>query len=118
MPKFAEATKIISIPSRYVFLTQIFSYFLLVAKNNKGKKPSAVKTKKRDHPPLLPDELMTKVISLVEALRLKGTPVTAEVINSVAKDFIIANDWSLLAENGSYISLNHQWGRKVLYKIE
>ena len=28
MPKFAQATKIISVPSRYVFLSQIFSYFL------------------------------------------------------------------------------------------
>ena len=35
---------------------------------------------------------MTKVISMVKALRLKRAPVTAEVINSVAKGFIIAND--------------------------
>ena len=45
-------------------------------------------------------------------------PVTSEVINSVAKGFIIANDQSFLIENGGYISLSHQWGRNVLYRME
>ena len=61
---------------------------------------------------------MTKVISMVKALRLKRAPVTAEVINSVAKGFIIANDWSLLIENGGYISLSHQCGCNLLYRME
>ena len=118
MPKHAQATKIISIPSKYVFLSQIFSSFLSVAENNKGKNPSEVKTKTRGHPSLLPDELMTKVTSMVEASRLKGAPVTAEVISSIAKGFIIANDRSLLIENEGYISLSHQWGHNVLYRME
>ena len=67
---------------------------------------------------MLPDELMTKVISMAEALRLKGAPVTAEVINSFAKGFIVAKDRSLLIENGGYISLSHQWGRNVLYRMK
>ena len=67
---------------------------------------------------MLPDELMAKVISMVEVLRLKGAPVTAEVINSVPKGFIIANDLSLLIESGGYISLSYQWGRNVLYRME
>ena len=61
---------------------------------------------------------MTKVISMVEALRMKGAPVTAEVINSVAKGFTIANDQSLLIESGGYISLSHEWGRNVLYRMD
>ena len=68
---------------------------------------------------MLPHELMTKVIYMVEALPVKGAPVTAEVINSVAKGLIIANDRSLLIENGVYIwSLSHEWGRNILYRIE
>ena len=55
---------------------------------------------------------------MVEVLPLKGAPVTAEVINSVAKAFIIANDRSLLIENWVYILLSHEWGRNVLYRIE
>ena len=67
---------------------------------------------------MLPDKLMTKVIYMVEPLHLKGAPVTAEVINSVVKGFIITNDRSLLIENGSYISLSHQWGRNAMYRME
>ena len=55
---------------------------------------------------------MTKIISMVEPLHLKG------VINSVAKSFIITNDLSLLIKNGCYIALNHKWGHKVLYMME
>ena len=104
--------------SRYVFLSQIFSDFLKVAKNNKGKNPSEIKTKKRGRPSLSPDELMTKVISMLEALHLKVAPETAEVINSVAKGFIIANDRSLLIQKRGYISLSHQWGCNVFYRME
>ena len=89
-----------------ISLSNIF-LLSLGCQNNKGKNPSEVKTKKRGRPSLLPDELMTKVISMVKALHLKGAPVTAEVINSVAKGFIITSDRSLLIENGGYISLSH-----------
>ena len=54
---------------------------------------------------------------MMEALCLKGAPVTAKVINSGAKGFIIANNRSLLIENGGYISLSYQWGLNVLYRM-
>ena len=77
-----------------------------------------MQTKKRGHPTLLPEELMHKVIIIVEALRLKGAPVTTEAINSVARGFIVANDRSILLENGGYLSISHQWGHNVLYRME
>ena len=92
MPKFAQATNIISFPQGMYFSLRSFLTFFRLPKNNKGKKPSEVKTKKRGRPSLLPHEPMTKVIFMVEALCLKGAPVTAEVIISVAKGFIIVND--------------------------
>ena len=55
---------------------------------------------------------------MVESLRLKGAWITVECINSAFKGFIVANDRSLLMENGGYISLSHQWGRNVLYRME
>ena len=61
---------------------------------------------------------MDKVIEMVEALRLKGAPVTGEVINSVAKGIIVANDRSILLEHGGYLSLDITWGRNVLYRME
>ena len=64
----------------------------LGCQNNKGKNPSELKTKKRGRPSLLPDELMKKVFSMMKTLHSKGAPVTAEIINSVAKGFIIPSD--------------------------
>ena len=61
---------------------------------------------------------MKKTIDIIEPLRLKGAPVTAGIINSIAKGVIRANDRSILVENGGYLSLNHQWGRNVLYRLD
>ena len=55
---------------------------------------------------------------MVEALRLKGAPVTASVINSIAKGVVIANDRSILIEHGGYLSFNSDWGKNVLYRME
>ena len=77
-----------------------------------------MKSKKRGRPTLLPEELMDKTIKVIEALRLKGAPVTAQVINSVAKGIVEANDRSILIENGGYLTLNMQWGRNILYRME
>ena len=66
----------------------------------------------------MPEDLMKETITLVEALRLKGAPVTASVINSIAKGVVIANDHSILIEYGGYLSLNSEWGKNVLYRME
>ena len=62
--------------------------------------------------------MMNKTIELIGALRLKGAPVSTQIVNSVAKGIIQANDRSILIENGGYLSLNQQWGRNVLYRME
>ena len=49
---------------------------------------------------------------------LKGAPVTTQVNNSVARRIVEANDRSILIENGGYLTLNQQWGRNVLYRME
>ena len=61
---------------------------------------------------------MKKTIETVNALRLKGAPVSASVINSVAKGIILANDSSLLTENGGPISLSNDWARNILYRMD
>ena len=49
---------------------------------------------------------------------VKRVPVSTQIVNSVAKGIIQANDRSILIENGGYLSLNQQWGRNVLYRME
>ena len=77
-----------------------------------------IKKKKIGRPTLLPEELMKKTIETVNTLRLKGAPVSASVINSVAKGIILANDSSLLTENGGPISLSNYWARNILYRMD
>ena len=51
-------------------------------------------------------------------MRLRGAPVSSAVIRAVARGVIIANDRSLLLENGDYIDLSTDWSRQVLYRFE
>ena len=61
---------------------------------------------------------MKKVIETVANLRLRGAPVSSAVIRAVARGVTIANDRSLLLENGGYIDLSTDWSRQVLYRFE
>ena len=61
---------------------------------------------------------MQNVVDLVSALRVKGTPVSSSLICSVAKGVIVANDRSLLLENGGHIDVNIDWSRQVLYRFD
>ena len=61
---------------------------------------------------------MEKTIATIQALRLKGAPVTTAVINAIAKGIVMANDRSILVEHGGYLSLSYDWGRNILYQME
>ena len=74
--------------------------------------------KKTGRPSILPDDLMEKTIQTIDALRLKGAPVSSVVVNAVAKGIVIANDRCILTEYGGYLTLSNDWARKVLYKME
>ena len=57
--------------------------------------------KKRGRRSLLPQDLMDKTIIIIDALRLKGSPVTTQIINTVSRGITEANDRSILIENGA-----------------
>ena len=67
---------------------------------------SEMPTKKRGRPTKLPEELMTKTVSIIKALRLKSAPVSYAVTNAVAKGVIISHDRCLLVEHGGHIKLS------------
>ena len=98
-----------------------FKLVYLELKKKQDKADDGVKEivkKKAGHPTLLPAELMQKVVDLFSALRLKGAPVSLSVICSVARGVILANDRSLLLENGGHIDLNIDRSRQVLYRFD
>ena len=61
---------------------------------------------------------MKKITDLVKALRLKGAPISRRVITSIRRGVVVANDCSILVENGGYLSINSGFGRNVLYRME
>ena len=69
-------------------------------------------------PTLLPEELIQKTTETIQTLRLKGAPVTATVINVIAKGIVMANDCTILVEHGGYLSLSYDWAKAVLNRIE
>ena len=74
--------------------------------------------KKRGRPSLLPQELMDKTIATVRALRLKGAPISCNVINAIGKGIVTANNRGMLIENGGHLSFTDTWARNILYEIE
>ena len=119
--KHGNAIALNMLAGRYPKLTkQSLSDFrkaYLALKSNEDE-VLVIKKKKIGRPTLLPEELMKKTIEAVNALRLKGAPVSASVINSVDKGIILANDSSLLTENGGPISLSNDWARNILYCMD
>ena len=61
---------------------------------------------------------MRRTIERIKSLRLKGAPVTCLVINAIAKGIVMANDQTILVENGGYLTLSADWARNILYMIE
>ena len=94
--------------------------YLKLKKSNEAANSDVKKIvkKKAGRPTLLPKSLMKKVIEIVANLRLRGAPVSSAVIRAVARGVIIANDRSLLLENGGYTDLSTDWSRQVLYRFE
>ena len=92
--------------------------YLECKKKNNGSDVTAIEKKKAGRPTLLCNDLMKKTIETVSALRLKGAPVSSSVINAVVKGIVLANDRSLLCENGGYISLNADWACQSLNRMD
>ena len=119
--KHGNAIALNMLAGRYPKLTKQslsdFKKAYLALKSNEDE-ALVIKKKKIGRPTLLPEELMKKTIEAVNALRVKGAPVSASVINSVAEGIILANDSSLLTENGGPISLSNDWARNILYCMD
>ena len=74
-------------------------------KKQKGdirKEVGKIAPKKSVRPKLLLGKIIGKTITPNEALKLKGAPVNANLIITVAKGIIMVNDCALLAEHGDY----------------
>ena len=80
----------------------------------------ALPDKKRGRPALMPEDLMAKTIEIIESMRIKGAPISANVINSIGKGVVMANDRCILVENGGYLigqNFVQNFVRRILLSI-
>ena len=61
---------------------------------------------------------MKKAIQTIKALRLKGAPISYNVINAIAKEIVVANDKTMLVEQGRYLKFTDNWAQNVLNKVQ
>ena len=61
---------------------------------------------------------MKKAIQTIKALRLKGNPISYNVINAIAKGIVVANDRTMLVEHGKHLKFIDNWARNVLNEVQ
>ena len=95
-----------------------FKKAYLKQKESSGKEVTILKAKRRGRPKLLPEEIMKKAIQTIKALRLKGAPISCNVINAIAKGIVVANDRTMLVEHGGHLQFTDNWARNVLNEVQ
>ena len=90
----------------------------LKQKESSGKEVTILKAKKRGRPKHFSEEIMKKAIQTIKALRLKGSPISYNVINAIAKGIVIANDKTMLVEHGQHLKFKDNWRRNVLNEVQ
>ena len=64
-----------------------------------------VPRKKRGRPTLLPEEIDHKVITMIQKMRESVSVINYNIIRTIATGIIVANNRTLLKENGGSIEL-------------
>ena len=82
-----------------------------------NKETTVSKSRKCGRSELLPEYIMAKTNKTVKALRLKGAPVSKDVINAITKGVFMAEDRRLLTEYGGHFVFSDQWARNILNQI-
>ena len=95
-----------------------FNKAYLKQKESSGKEVTILKTKKRSRSKLLPEKIMKKAIQTIKTLRLKGAPISCNVINAIAKGIVVANNRIMLVEHGEHLKFTDNWARNVWNEVQ
>ena len=82
-------------------------------KENPNTDLEVVPKRKQEHPTLLPEEIDQKVMIMIKKMRGSGAVINYGIIIVVATGIIIANDRTLLKENGGIIALGIKWCESI-----
>ena len=69
--------------------------------------------RKRGRPTLISEEIDQKVMIMIKKMRESGAVINYSIIMTVATGIIIANDRTLLKENGGTITLGIKWCESI-----
>ena len=94
------------------------SYKELTVVKNPKEKITTLPEKKRGRTTLLPEEIDAKVIEMAKTMRISGAVVNYNVLMAIARGLIIANDRTLLVENGGSIQLGSKWCTSVFKRMK
>ena len=96
----------------------VTAYKELAADKNPRDIISKLPQKKRGRSTLLPEEIDAKVIEMATSMRISGAVVNYNVLIAIARGLIIANDRTLLVENGGTIQLGWKWCTSVFKRMK
>ena len=71
-----------------------------------GSELNELQRKQRGAKPLLPENIDEKVIAMIKSMRAVGCIVNYNIAISIAKGIVLANDRSLLKENGGILKFH------------
>ena len=70
--------------------------------------------KRRGAKTLAPEEIDKKIIAMIQSMRASGTAVDFNMTISIARGITLANDRTLLKENGGHIDFSKRWTQSIL----
>ena len=73
--------------------------------------------KSRGAKTFLPTDIDGKVISMIKSMRAAGCVVNYNIAISIAKGIVLANDRSLLKENGGKLEFHYTWCQSIFRRL-
>eukprot|EP00794_Sanderia_malayensis_P004503 gene4503-5100_t len=73
--------------------------------------------KRRGAKTLAPEEIDKKVLAMIQSMRASGTAVDFNMTVSIARGITLANDRTLLKENGGHIDFSKSWAQSILRRL-
>ena len=91
--------------------------YLIQFKENKFETLNEVKSKPRDRPKLIGEELDSEVCEYIHDLRGEGGVINTTIVQSIGRGVVLKRNKSLLPEFGGKLELSREWGRSVLNRL-
>ena len=87
-------------------------------KENPNTDLVVVPKKKRGRQTLLPEELGSKVLTMIKSMRTSGAVINYNIMKAIALGIVKANDRTLLVENGGSLEFGRKWCESIKRRLD